>query len=558
MKATKISSVFYRTVLVLSGITSLLFAGCGKETGKIPENQISVVDGRTIEGNVFLEGTPIVKEPVTLTIFNTMHPSDEWSNSWEKKPFVQKAEKETGIKTIWINADANKTAAVLASGDLPDIFNRSANENLISSNAELFYAFTDETIQKYLPHVLDFYNKSVPNWKDFLVYPDGNIYGLMGGFYNSKAHITDSLTWININWLKNVGKSMPTTTDEFYDVLKAFKTQDADGNGDPNDEIPMNFATKQGGGGIEYVAGYWGIYGNYNVKDGKILPSVNTKEYREYLEYCHKLIAEGLVNKEGFSQTGEQYISNLKTMKSGVMLGWSPITLTGSSDPKMISQFETMPFLTVPGKGDIGVAYSGSKHRINAGRTCFVLAKNGKNKEAAMRWWDYLSQSQDMAMFVAAGEEGVVWERGNDGKVAYYLKDMSPEQGAKYNFTRGATAASNTSLGLKDGHPLLMEYFYANPAKYPLDSGVLRIKGIEKIYEYISEEPFPQFLLPKEKVDERSLLEVDLLPYIAQFRADVILNGLTDVKWDNYVKGLNSYRYNDYLKWMQDYYDHKF
>ena len=32
---------------------------------------------------------------------------------------------------------------------------------------------------------------------------------------------------------------MPTTTDEYYEVLKAFKEQDANGNGDPNDEIPL-------------------------------------------------------------------------------------------------------------------------------------------------------------------------------------------------------------------------------------------------------------------------------------------------------------------------------
>ena len=31
----------------------------------------------------------------------------------------------------------------------------------------------------------------------------------------------------------------PTTIDEYYEVLKAFKEQDANGNGDPDDEIPL-------------------------------------------------------------------------------------------------------------------------------------------------------------------------------------------------------------------------------------------------------------------------------------------------------------------------------
>ena len=32
---------------------------------------------------------------------------------------------------------------------------------------------------------------------------------------------------------------VPQTTDELFDVLTAFKEQDANGNGDPNDEIPL-------------------------------------------------------------------------------------------------------------------------------------------------------------------------------------------------------------------------------------------------------------------------------------------------------------------------------
>ena len=41
-------------------------------------------------------------------------------------------------------------------------------------------------------------------------------------------------------WMKNVGvDKVPETTDELYDMLVAFKEQDANGNGDPSDEIPF-------------------------------------------------------------------------------------------------------------------------------------------------------------------------------------------------------------------------------------------------------------------------------------------------------------------------------
>ena len=45
--------------------------------------------------------------------------------------------------------------------------------------------------------------------------------------------------WINKRWMDNLGLQEPKSLDELYEVLKAFKEEDANGNGDPNDEIPL-------------------------------------------------------------------------------------------------------------------------------------------------------------------------------------------------------------------------------------------------------------------------------------------------------------------------------
>ena len=45
--------------------------------------------------------------------------------------------------------------------------------------------------------------------------------------------------WINQTWLDKLGLSMPQNTEELYNVLVAFKTQDPNGSGDPEDEIPL-------------------------------------------------------------------------------------------------------------------------------------------------------------------------------------------------------------------------------------------------------------------------------------------------------------------------------
>ena len=44
--------------------------------------------------------------------------------------------------------------------------------------------------------------------------------------------------WFNYDWLEKLGLEEPQTTEELYEVLKAFKTQDPNGNGKAN-EIPL-------------------------------------------------------------------------------------------------------------------------------------------------------------------------------------------------------------------------------------------------------------------------------------------------------------------------------
>ena len=47
--------------------------------------------------------------------------------------------------------------------------------------------------------------------------------------------------FINKTWLDNLGLEVPTTLGELKDVLIAFRDNDANGNGDTTDEIPLDF-----------------------------------------------------------------------------------------------------------------------------------------------------------------------------------------------------------------------------------------------------------------------------------------------------------------------------
>ena len=110
---------------------------------------------------------------------------------------------------------------------------------------------------------------------------------------------------INKAWLDAVGKEMPRTVEELYDVLVAFKTKDPNGNGIA-DEIPVLFAGKSPyqSDFTEFCMNAF-VYTNdsvfFNVTDGKIWVPYTTDEYREGLKYLNKLYEEDLLSSASWS-----------------------------------------------------------------------------------------------------------------------------------------------------------------------------------------------------------------------------------------------------------------
>ena len=68
-------------------------------------------------------------------------------------------------------------------------------------------------------------------------FPDGKMYSFTKNLPLRPKSCNQPI--INKKWLDNLGLEEPKNLDELYNVLKAFKEQDANGNGDTDDEIPF-------------------------------------------------------------------------------------------------------------------------------------------------------------------------------------------------------------------------------------------------------------------------------------------------------------------------------
>lgn len=262
---------------------------------------------------------PVVDEVVEYTICapDTTYIGDLNENTLT--PWIQE---KTNIKinfeeipdTEW----DTKVNLLIASDELPDAFiygGFSAAELADYGSQGVFLALNDiiEEHGYYVKQVFD-QQEALPGAYTAL---DGNIYTLPD--INECYHCFYSVrAWINQQWLTNLGLEYPNTVDEFVNVLRAFKEQDANGNGDPNDEIPFSGnATSWNSTIYPFLLNSFLHYDTSNLsvkEDGTVIFTPLQPEFKEGLQWIASLIDEGLIEKEALTQTEEQ----LKTKGSNL------------------------------------------------------------------------------------------------------------------------------------------------------------------------------------------------------------------------------------------------
>jgi putative aldouronate transport system substrate-binding protein len=232
--------------------------------------------------------------------------------------------------------------------------------------------------------------------REYITTPDGNIYSMPN--VDGSLHVQyNCKLWINTHWLKNLGLSMPTTTEEFYQVMKAFKEKDANGNGDPNDEIPLS--TCKSGTGVQIDGFLMNPFqltpeaDKLYLENKKVVFSPVSDNYREGLRYLRRLYAEGLINPESFTQDRQNQVNkneNGPHAVIGAFLAQRPgyaADLTTLPNSKKWEQYESLP----PLKGPSGEAIAAWNPYIiyQSGQT-FIPSKS-KHPEAAFRLADYIA-----------------------------------------------------------------------------------------------------------------------------------------------------------------------
>lgn len=285
-----------------------VLAGCGgTQSGSTPASGAQSASAAG-DSNVNAEGFPIVNEPITLRGMVALNANVK---DWNEHPALKRMEELTGIHIEWeCVPDAGfteKRNLAFASDDLPDIILRAK----ISPQEEMKYAANGQLV------ALDEYLDYAPNLSALIeqddairkgiTMPDGHIYSCPQ-LNKTEGNLIHHY-WINKTWLDNLGLEAPTTVDELYDVLVAFRDNDPNGNGQ-KDEIPYCVVGKDYPHRMFYdLLGSWG-FGINGVMDsdyafswldiddaGNVRFIGREDKFKNMVEFYNKLWTEGLVDK---------------------------------------------------------------------------------------------------------------------------------------------------------------------------------------------------------------------------------------------------------------------
>ncbi|MBQ8814521.1 MAG: extracellular solute-binding protein [Lachnospiraceae bacterium] len=553
-------------LLALTCLVSVL-GGCstGTET-KTPTGTSAETDAPTagtdaVEGTDGAEGNGEIAVDAfagtTLTIAMSKNAAD-LSEDFNDKLIFQLAEEATGIHIDWIPVDPEvqeERVNIMLSSDMPDAFIKLLSEEQVGQEAESFYDLSEEgLLETYAPDVLAAY-ETVEGGLDMVRWSDGSIRSLVTGLATDYNGEPGPMWVINKTWLDQLGLDVPETAEEFYNVLKAFKENDMNGDGDATDEIPATFCNAYWAGNFMNYADAFGIpgYNQYSyshyfmVQDGKVVPTVDTDNYRAFLEYFYKLGQEGLFDVEGFSQTTEQAKAKIKEGHAGVFM-----TYTASSylnDSTFYQPDDYVPMRPFQGLEGVEPMKSGTKDRLAVDRTGFVVSADCENVEALLHWWNYIHSSTELKMIAYNGEQGGNWDITDDGTFVKNPENkLLPEgmTGTQYDYTYAIV--NWPPFITKD--ELLVKLVPDDP-----NDQTLRVNNVTHVYDMMQDEYLPVRFTDPEKISERSFIEVDLFAYIENFTALSVANGVTDASWEQHLAQLEAYGYYDWIDWYQGFVD---
>jgi putative aldouronate transport system substrate-binding protein len=426
----------------------------------------------------------------------------------------------------------------------------------------------NDLIDEYAPNIADAL-AAEPGFETLATAPDGTIWGLPQ--WNDCFHCSYPYKfWINMEWLDALGLEAPTTPDEFFDVMMAFKTQDPNGNG-VADEIPITGSSQWSV--VPYIMNAF-ISNSFNTGanangqpvslglDGDTVQMQTMQDgWREGLKFLNKLWEAGLIDSAAFSQ-GDDAMQGTGNNADAVIVGGGTVIHSGlfvsiGQEDGRDNQYFPIP----PLEGPDGP--HATYQLPSAPGATFVVTKAADETEQRiiMEMMDYLF-TEEGHMRGEFGVEDIGWRAAEEGEIAldqdleatFFDILVDEENEADYNGSWGPMAQVFETAEFR------------NAQVAPLDINTQpgferRLFEATELYEGKESDaifPYWDLWVPVEEGSELSTLTTNIESNVATSTAEFVTgvrDPNNDGEWNSYLEGLQGLGVDRYLEIWQAAYD---
>lgn len=534
MKSKKILS------LILAGITSLTLAACGgsQETNASKEGDTpkatsvqemlnTEVVADEVEGYTYgVDKTFHSDEPITYSMMFSDHENYPYQADWRLWSAIEEKTNVTFDLTLIARSDyEDKKSVLVNSGDAPYIIPKTYEEGKYVNGGQVV-AISDWV--KYMPN----YQKCVEEWGmvDDLkakLQSDGKYYVLPGmwetaggGYsYIIRKDVFDA-AGVDVEELEK-----DWTYEDFYQALKKVKEH-------TGKKYVWSDASK-GDSSLNITATAYGVKSGWGISNGLVFDhdklefnfADTTDNFKEFVSYFNKMIKEGLLDPESFSQEDDAAKAKFVTGETYVING----NYQNLADYVTLMQEEGAELYMVTAPGGPAGQLQIENSRLENGVMISTNALNDLGEEGfikMLRFVDWLWYSEEGQTLTLWGVEGETYTKQGDTIVLnsdITYNGMNPNAtkklNADYGFAGGVFAyggplwlrTSKFTEGERDFNNRIQEYRQARPVD-------------------------PPFLANEEQNEALNLISTPLIDCVKAWTQKFIV-GQADIEkdWDAYV-----------------------
>lgn len=334
-------------------------------------------------------------------------------------------------------------------------------------------------------------------------------------------------------------------------VLVKFATEDADGDGDPTNEIGITNAAGSGllSGDLRHILSPFGTMvsrdGNYMGLNGEGKPVFMPMEenYKEAVKWMRQLWEEGVVDPEYFTQDGSMQTAKQQAdggSQVGLIFGWTADAQVGPN----VNQFKTLEAV----EGYDGNHYvEAATNYLDISDRELMISKDCKDPDTLLKWADeFYTDLASLQTFY-----GSVGSQITDNGDGTYNVDV-PSDGSSLD-----TSAWSNSL--RDFGPKYMNEDFYDKVSLPEDQG----DGVKLADDAINEKyvdtekncGFPMVQYTDEDLSRITAIGTDIYKYVEAQYAHWVVDGGIDDEWDSYIDQLKAMGIDEFLQIQTDAYN---